>query len=332
MDPRHKSAMETARLEGMALTAAGTGEADRDSYFIYAPISDKRGPRGFLVAIFRAQEMLNDLIEDESYIGYSIAVYDGNQEIYRRRRSDPRYQNLTQQSPASFGRVTWTVRVWPKPVTMLALQSSAGLIALVIGIVSTLLFAAVAYFAQTARLRAVALDASNGQLEREITERKLAHQQLQLQLQRISALRETNLAVTSTLDLRSVLSVLVETIQRVLPYGATLVWLTDQETGKLKRAACWNLDEKEWLGRKLTGIPELVRTALEQKKPIVAADIQNDPRTLDREFYQRNGLISYLGVPLANRNPRRSGFRTREAARFKIEVDFCPQWKPAPFH
>lgn len=325
LDPRHKSAMETVRLEGMALTAADTGETDKGSYFIYAPISDKGGPRGFLVATFRAQEMLNDLIEDESYIGYSIAVYDGNQEIFRRRRSDPRYQNWMQQSPASFGRVTWTVRVWPKPVTMVGLQSSAGLIALVIGIFSTVLFAAVTYFAQTARLRALALDVSNRQLEREITERKHAHQQLQLQLKRISALREINLAVTSTLDLRSVLSVLVETIQRLLPYGGLLVWLTDQETGELKRTACWNLDEKEWLGRKLIGIPELVRTAMEQKTPVVVADIQNDPRTLDREFYRRNGLISYLGVPLVTKAETLGVlvFLTREAHEFNDdEVGF----------
>jgi PAS domain S-box-containing protein len=133
---------------------------------------------------------------------------------------------------------------------------------------------------------------------RDVTERKRAHEQIQLQLKRISALREINLAVTSTLDLRSVLSVLMQTIERLLPYSALLVWLKNHETGELQRAACWNLDEKEWMGRKLSGIPALVRAAMEERRPILVPQIQADPRTLDRDFYRRNGLISYLGVPL----------------------------------
>jgi signal transduction histidine kinase len=117
-------------------------------------------------------------------------------------------------------------------------------------------------------------------------------------LQRISALREINLAITSTLDLKSVLRVLMEQIQLFLPYAATLVWLIDQNTGQLVRAASWNLDERDWMGRNIPGIPKLVQTAMDTKKPIVARNVQTDPRTLDQEFYRRNGLISYLGVPL----------------------------------
>ena len=133
---------------------------------------------------------------------------------------------------------------------------------------------------------------------RDITERKQAQEQLQLQLQRISALREINLAITSTLDLKSVLRVLMEQIQLFLPYAATLVWLIDKDTNQLARAASWNLDERDWMGRNIPGIPKLVQTAMDTKTPIVARNVQTDPRTLDQEFYRRNGLISYLGVPL----------------------------------
>jgi PAS domain S-box-containing protein len=135
-------------------------------------------------------------------------------------------------------------------------------------------------------------------IARDITERRRTQEQTRLQLQKITALREINLAVSSNLDLRSVLNVLMEQIQIFLPYAALLVWLTDDETGKLYRAACWNLDEKDWMGRKIPGVPKLVQTAIAERKPVIARNVQTDSRTLDPDLYIRHGLISYLGVPL----------------------------------
>jgi signal transduction histidine kinase/sensor domain CHASE-containing protein len=297
-DPRHQGAMATARQEGMAMTAAGDARPGSDQYFIYAAVSGKERPRGFLIGIFSAREMLDNLIEDEAFIGYSIALYDGGREIYRRPGSDSVYFKSAQNSLLSVGRVTWEVRVWPKAATLAALKSNADLIALATGLLATLLIAAVTYFAQTARLRAGQIAASNQQLQSEIAERRRAQEEIQLQLNRISTLREINSAATSTLDLRSVLNLLVDTIQRLLPYSALLVWLKDYETGELKRTACRNVDEKECMWKDLPGIPQLVQSAMEEKRAIIAEDIRNDPRTLDGDFYRRNGLISYLGVPL----------------------------------
>lgn len=445
-DPRHRVAMETARQEGMALTATGESTPGSDLYFIYAAVPDQQQRRGFLIGIFAAQEMLDNLIEDEAYIGYSIALYDGGKEVYRRRGSDSRYISWAQRSLLSFGKVTWEVRVWPKTGVMSAMQSNTDLIALVIGILGTALLTAVTYFAQTARSGARQIQASNEQLQREIaerkkaeqnfrgllesapdptvvverdgaialvnaeavrtfgysreelvgqpveilipqrlrekhsahratyfsnprsrsmganldlyarhkngskipveislspfeteqgtlvsaairdiTERKRAQEQIRLQLKRISALREISFAVTSTLDRHVVLNVLMEHIQRLLPYSALLVWLTDHETGEMKRAACRDLDEKDWMGRNLSGTPNLVRVAMEERKPVAVANIQTDPRILDQDFYKRNGLISYLGVPLVTKGETLGVlvFLTREAHTFDDdEVEF----------
>jgi PAS domain S-box-containing protein len=426
-DPQHRAALEIARLEGMTLTASGdSSPARNDEYYIYTPISDRREPRGFVVGIFKAQELLDQLIEDEAYVGYSIVLLDGQKEIYRRRGSGPLYQNWTQQSLLSLGTVTWSVRVWPKSAAMATMESKADLVALLIGILATALITAVTYLAQTARLRAGQVQASNEYLKREIverqqveahlrdseaqyrelfekagdaialisrdgkfiavnpgfeamsgftaaewlgkpftamihqddlkpilgyfekllrseaipnvelrfltksgeyrsgevsasprqcnaevvgvqavvrdiTERKRSQEKIQQQLERISILREINVAATSTLSLRPMLNVLMETIQRLLPYSALLVWLKDQDTGELKRAACWNLDENDWIGRALPGIPPLVRACVNSTRPVTVSDVQSDPRILDRDFYRRNGLISYLGVPLATK-------------------------------
>jgi signal transduction histidine kinase len=147
---------------------------------------------------------------------------------------------------------------------------------------------------------------------RDVTQRKRAEQELAKKAAelehrvaertaaqaRLTALREINTAITSTLDLHSVLNILMEKIDILLPYTAVQVWLLDRQSGQLERAACWNLDEADWKGRKLRDTPSLVKAAMTSKTSVVAHNVQTDPRILDPEFYRRQGLVSYLGVPL----------------------------------
>ncbi|MCH8055843.1 MAG: GAF domain-containing protein [Deltaproteobacteria bacterium] len=138
-------------------------------------------------------------------------------------------------------------------------------------------------------------------LERSIRyaiERKRAEKEIQRQLQRLTVLDEINLAVTSTLDLHGVLNILMEKIELLLPNTAILVWLLNKESGLLERVACRNLDEQQWKGRQSRDTPPLVKAVIESKAPVVTGNVQTDPRTLDPQFFRRNGLISYLGVPL----------------------------------
>ena len=115
---------------------------------------------------------------------------------------------------------------------------------------------------------------------------------------RIRALYEINVAVTSTLELSATLNVLAERIQRLLPYSAVQIWLMNDRTGVIERAACWNLDEVEWKRRQLPDTPPLIKEAMATKQPVMAANVQTDPRILDRAFYRKQGFVSYVGVPL----------------------------------
>jgi signal transduction histidine kinase len=114
----------------------------------------------------------------------------------------------------------------------------------------------------------------------------------------LTSLYEINLATTSTIDLQGTLRILMEKIEVIFPRSAVQVWLINPESGALERAACKNLDEAEWKGRKLSGIPCLVEEALKKKTPVIAPNVQTDARTLDPEYYRRQGVISYLGIPL----------------------------------
>jgi signal transduction histidine kinase/integral membrane sensor domain MASE1 len=173
--------------------------------------------------------------------------------------------------------------------------------------------------------RTAQLSHANDSMQQEIAERKKTEEQVRRQKEQIATLHEINLASTSTLDINAVLEILMKKINVLLPYTAVQVWLLDQESGEMTRAACWNLDETDWKGRKLTQLPVLVGEAIESKRPVMARNVQTDPRTLDAEFYRRHGLISYLGVPLIAKGDVLGVlvFLTREEHTFTAdEIDF----------
>jgi signal transduction histidine kinase/DNA-binding response OmpR family regulator len=129
-------------------------------------------------------------------------------------------------------------------------------------------------------------------------ERKRAEEQIQESLRRLRALREIERATISTLDLRTVLDVLLQKIDLLLPYSATTVRLFNKATALLEPIACRNVEEGDWKsepGKSGRGLPNVV---FENKAPWTLRNLQADPRVRDPEFFRRNGLISYLGLPL----------------------------------
>ncbi|MGH7829828.1 MAG: GAF domain-containing protein, partial [Candidatus Binatia bacterium] len=118
-------------------------------------------------------------------------------------------------------------------------------------------------------------------------------------LERIRLLRDIDTAIASTLDLHALLDLLLEKIDSALPYlTATTVRLLNSDTGALEPAACRNLSVDEWktsAGRTSRGPGNWV---LEKRAPVVVRNVQAGPRILEREFFRKYGLVSYVGVPL----------------------------------
>ena len=129
------------------------------------------------------------------------------------------------------------------------------------------------------------------ELEQEVIERTATQSRLKM-------LHDINVTMSSTLDLRAVLDLLMEKVSSLFADIAVQIWLVNPETKDMERAACRNLDEAEWKGRKLTTIPALVKEVLTTKSAVVVRNLLTDPRTLDPSFYRQQGIISYLGVPL----------------------------------
>jgi len=138
---------------------------------------------------------------------------------------------------------------------------------------------------------------------RDISERKQAEEQIQRGLQRLLVLRDINLAIASTADLADVLDLVLEKIDFLLPYeAATTVKLVNRETGTLVLAASRHLGQTEWTGDRWWSGRDLAQIVFESKAPLLVSNLQTNPAIENPEFYRRNGLISYLGVPLIAKN------------------------------
>ena len=141
-------------------------------------------------------------------------------------------------------------------------------------------------------------------VQRELREAEMRREHRKVEIkarrnaERIQALHEIDLAITSTLDLKAVLDILLEKIDCVRPSLVTTVRLFNKETGALEPVACRNVNETEWKAITGTGVKGLAQIVVENKIPLMVANIQTDPRNPASQFAQKEGLISYLGVPL----------------------------------
>jgi signal transduction histidine kinase len=161
---------------------------------------------------------------------------------------------------------------------------------------------------------------TSAELEQRVSERTAAEA-------RLAALHEVNLAATSTLDLRAVLKVLLEKADRLIPFvKATTVRLVNRETGDLEPVACRNLNEDEWKAATKSAASEgLAGMLSENNAPVMILHAHTDSRSLAAEFLRKNGLVSYLRVPLMAKGEVLGviTFFTKEEHRFSNEeVDY----------
>jgi PAS domain S-box-containing protein len=119
---------------------------------------------------------------------------------------------------------------------------------------------------------------------------------LQRNFERVRALHEVSLAVNSNLDLNSILDVLFDQADHVIPHTAAEIRLINEETGILEHTACRNLAVDEW--KTLRAGRGLARIIIESKAPLAVRDVRHDPRTANAEFMRKEAIASFLGVPL----------------------------------
>src|SRR5437762_2214021 len=120
-----------------------------------------------------------------------------------------------------------------------------------------------------------------------------------------------------------VLDVLLEKIKTLLPYSAATITLLNKGTGIFEPIACWNISESNW--KSIPNIESDLEDAAVTNAPVVVRKAQANIPSPIFEFLQKEGLVSYLRVPLVVREEALGSltFFTKEEREFdKQEIQF----------
>jgi hypothetical protein len=131
-------------------------------------------------------------------------------------------------------------------------------------------------------------EAMLGRTIRYAIERKRAEAEINRQLERQKVLNDINRAIASTLDLESVMNILLEKVGQVFPQFGSMVHLLSPQKDVIEALTFRNVDAGSWQqtvpgeNKGFNSITALMKT------PLVIKDAQNDPRSR-RPVLRRNG-------------------------------------------
>jgi signal transduction histidine kinase len=147
------------------------------------------------------------------------------------------------------------------------------------------------YFAQVERIKRLAKEK-----EERARQQQKAAEEIKRQRERLEVLHEVNVAVTSTIDSKTILDVFLEQALIHLPYAAAMVRLRQGETGRLETSASKGIATTEFE----TAINPLglVDELLEARSLVAVGNVFTDPRIKDFELFRREGLVSFVGLPM----------------------------------
>ncbi len=135
-------------------------------------------------------------------------------------------------------------------------------------------------------------------LEKREAETVKAARQISRHRQQQETLHELNRGITSTLDLASVLSTLLEHVSALFPSFAVGVSWINARTRNLETIAYRGPRDADPTEGDIASEPSLAQLVLKQQTPVAIANARTDPRTAHNELFSRQPWTSYLGFPL----------------------------------
>jgi signal transduction histidine kinase len=153
---------------------------------VCVPVFPEEKLDGFLVGVLAYHELFDSMLQNVAQ-DYWVAVYDDNQEIYRRAGATPRGESpWAEDADIKFRQLSWRVQVWPKPETLAYARSPLPRVTFVGGILLAGLLAFAVFMAESAHLQARQVEDTNEELKREIATRKQTEETLR-QAQKMEA-------------------------------------------------------------------------------------------------------------------------------------------------
>jgi signal transduction histidine kinase/ActR/RegA family two-component response regulator len=246
---------------------------------VCVPVFSKNQVTGFLVGIFRYQDVIPSILHDVAQ-GYRITLYDGPDEIYSGgAKLTPQDADWVQTADVNFEQLTWRAQVWPNPATRSYTLSLLPRVAFIGGIFMAGLLAFTVYMAETARLHAREVAASNKELKKEIAVREQAEQALR-EAQKMEAVGR--LAGGIAHDFNNLLMVIrghaALSLNRVGSDGALrrelneILKSTDRASSLTRRLLAFS--RKQVLQLRVLDLNTLVTQVKELLPPVLGEDIQ----------------------------------------------------------
>ena len=147
------------------------------------------------------------------------------------------------------------------------------------------------YFAQVERVKRLVKEK-----EEQARQQQEAAEEIRRQRERLEVLHEINVAVASTIESTRILNSFLEKALIHLPYAAAMVRLRHGETGLLETAASKGITTIEFA----TSINPLglADEIFEARSLVTVRSVFEDARIKDCELFQREGLASFVGLPM----------------------------------
>lgn len=174
------------------------------------------------------------------------------------------------------------------------------------------------YFAQVERIRRTAREK-----DEQARRQQKAAEEIRRQRERLEVLHQVNVAVTSTNDTPKLLDSFLETALIHLPYAAAIVRLTNHGTGVFETAAARGFKAKTFAD--MDDALAFTDSAVNERRPLMVGNVFTDPRVDSLEFFENDGLLSFLVLPLVATNSALGClvFLNREAHEFgDEEIEF----------
>jgi signal transduction histidine kinase len=170
------------------------------------------------------------------------------------------------------------------------------------------------YFAQVERIRRVARER-----DAQVIRQQRIAEETRRQRERLEVFYEFHRSVRSATDKAQLLELFLERILIHLPYAAAFVRWRNPETGLLETAAVQGLRAKDL--HKPNGPLAFADRIVADPEPLVVRNILLDGRIKSREFFEEEGLVSLIGLPLATNDEVHGAavFLTREERAFNDE-------------